>query len=96
MTGARVMWLGAPKSTGIEDPERIEKGLVLVTGHPGTISDTRTPHHMQISWVGLEDEAESWGVGHAPVNGLYSNIKVISERDFQKALGLGWWADRKA
>jgi hypothetical protein len=60
--GLPVEYLGdANPDVVLSEPLRAV-GLVLYCGHPGRVWST-TPQHVQVSWVGLEDEPATYAVG---------------------------------
>lgn len=76
-----------------EQPDRVvvyseelrSRGVALWPGHPGRISHPAL-QHVQVSWVGLEDEPASYALGCTPdslaADGRYLALGVLSEAEF--------------
>ncbi|MEU8239057.1 hypothetical protein AB0C07_12485 [Actinoplanes missouriensis] len=51
-------------------------------GHPGVISEP-APQHVQVTWVGLEDTVQSFGIGYScDDDGRYVGLGVITASDY--------------
>lgn len=71
------------------DAALLRRGFALYHGHPGTIWRT-TVQHVQVSWVGLEDEPASFALG-------FSTTEDVSPRfDGLGVLSLGDYAERRS
>jgi hypothetical protein len=86
--GLPVEYLGQePDREGVWTEALTSRGVALFPGHPGRILPS-VPQHVQVSWVGLEEEAASHLVGFgsdtvAP-EGIYTGLGVLSEREFAR------------
>jgi hypothetical protein len=86
--GVPVEYLGKePDCEGVWTEALTSRGIALFPGHPGRILPS-VPQHVQVSWVGLEEEAASHLVGFdsdtvAP-EGIYRGLGVLSEREFAR------------
>jgi hypothetical protein len=66
-------------------------GMVLYSGHPGRVWST-TVQHVQVTWVGLEDEPATYAVGfsvNSPEDLTYGILGLLTEDEFgrrQRAL----------
>ena len=59
-------------------------GMMLYPGHPGRISSTIV-QHVQVSWVGLEDEPASYAVGFSvrgPEERTYFGLGLLAPDEF--------------
>jgi hypothetical protein len=53
-------------------------------GHPGVIWDP-APQFVQVTWVGLEDTVQSFGIGYScDDHGGYAGLGVITAADYQE------------
>jgi hypothetical protein len=60
--GLPVEYLGESDPNVVLDEKLQAAGLVLYSGHPGRVWST-TIQHVQVTWVGLEDEPATYAVG---------------------------------
>lgn len=67
-----------------------QAGRGLETGHPGTIHAI-IPMHLQVQWLGLEEEPESWGVGYDEIDGIYPTLHAATPGEWDYATRTGWW-----
>jgi hypothetical protein len=83
--GLLVEYLGIERETwAVLSEELTSHGVALFPGHPGQISST-VVQHVQVCWVGLEDEPESFAVGFGTslAAGLrYPGLGHLAEADF--------------
>jgi hypothetical protein len=75
---------------GDDDPEVVLSdrlrlvGLVLYSGHPGRVWST-LHQHVQVTWVGLEDEPASYAVGFSvpgEEDTFYPALGLLTEAEF--------------
>lgn len=66
---------------GIDDPPPICDRLWH--GHPGVIWEP-VPQHVQVTWVGLEDTAQSFGVSHSCNDAGSYGLGVITSAEYEK------------
>lgn len=91
--GLRVLHAGERRTDGVMTPELRELGRGLEPGHPGVISRL-LPGHLQVAWLGLEEEPESWGVGYDHVGeGIYPTLHPAAAVEWEYAISHGWWAE---
>jgi hypothetical protein len=82
--GLRVEYLGDADSNVVLTDRLRTIGLVLYSGHPGRVWDT-TPQHVQVSWVGLEDEPATYALGFSLPSEeatSYRILGLLSEDEF--------------
>jgi hypothetical protein len=60
--GLPVEYLGESDPNVVLDEKLQAIGMVLYSGHPGRVWSTLT-QHVQVTWVGLEDEPATYAVG---------------------------------
>lgn len=59
-------------------------GMALFSGHPGRVWST-TVQHVQVTWVGLEDEPATYAVGfsvNSPEDLTYGILGMLTEDEF--------------
>jgi hypothetical protein len=87
--GLPVEYLGETDATVILSETLRATGMALYTGHPGRIWST-TIQHVQVTWVGLEDEPASYAVGFSiPDSGehIYAGLGLITDAEFERRAG---------
>jgi hypothetical protein len=52
-------------------------------GHPGVIWEP-TPQHVQVTWAGLEDTVQSFGMGHCCDDRGQYGLGVITAADYEQ------------
>lgn len=92
--GLKVLYAGKDDDAGVEDPDLVRAGHILVHRHPGVIQLFCGPgvNHCIVEFVGLEDEAISTVVGfdhHR--DGHYPGLLVPSDEEWAQARASGWW-----
>ena len=91
--GAPVRWLGEDSDRDVLLPEHRSAGRFLRHGHLGRLTSIEMPH-VQIDWVGLEDEPVSFGVGFGPdPSGCYPSLELLTEAEWSGAMDHGPWKD---
>lgn len=83
--GLPVEYLGEADSIGVLSDQLTAIGLVLYSGHPGRVWST-LHQHVQVTWVGLEDEPASYAVGFSvPDEGdtFYPSLGLLTEDEFE-------------
>lgn len=81
-----VEYLGdEPDAIGVISEELTSRAMPLYPGHPGQIWRP-DPQHVQVSWVGLEDEPASYAVGFscdslAP-DGRFPGLGHLADAEF--------------
>ncbi len=84
--GLPVEYLGRTNPDAVLSEALRATGLVLYAGHPGRIWST-TVQHVQVTWVGLEDEPASYAVGFSiPDSGapFYAGLGWITEAEYER------------
>ncbi len=84
--GLPVEYLGETDPNVVWDEALRATGLVLYAGHPGRIWST-TVQHVQVTWVGLEDEPASYAVGFSiPDSGepYYAGLGLLTETEYER------------
>ena len=89
--GLPVEYRGAADPNVILNEPLRTAGMVLYSGHPGRVWNT-TIQHVQVTWVGLEDEPATFAVGfsvNSPQDLTYGILGMLTEDEFgrrQRAL----------
>ena len=93
--GLRVLFAGEEDSGDVLDHSRRAAGHILMNHHPGVIHAVTDPHHVQVDFVGLEDEPVSFGVGfgYDQETGAYPGLLVPDDLEWDRALTAGWLAE---
>jgi hypothetical protein len=84
--GLPVEYLGESDPNVILDEKLQAAGLALYSGHPGRVWST-TIQHVQVTWVGLEDEPATYAVGFSvPDNDetCYLGLGLLTEDEFSR------------
>jgi hypothetical protein len=84
--GLPVEYLGEPDPNVVLSDQLRAVGLVLYCGHPGRVWST-TLQHVQVTWVGLEDEPASYAVGFSlpgEQETFYSVLGLLTEEEFTR------------
>jgi|ERR1022692_844216 hypothetical protein len=84
--GLPVEYLGDTDANVILSDSLKAIGMVLYSGHPGRIWST-TIQHVQVTWVGLEDEPATYAVGFSvPSSGEphYAGLGLLTEDEFSR------------
>ena len=86
--GLLVEFLGdEADARGVLSEELTARAMALYPGHPGRIwcPDVQ---HVQVSWVGLEEEPASYAVGFSSdslaADGTYPGLGLLAEADFRR------------
>ena len=74
-----------PDTVGVLSPALTTRAVALYPGHPGRVWRTQ-PQHVQVSWVGLEEEPASYAYGFDAdsllPNGRADGLGRLTEADF--------------
>jgi hypothetical protein len=84
--GLPVAYLGEPDPNVVLNDQLKAIGLVLYCGHPGRVWST-TLQHVQVTWVGLEDEPASYAVGFSlpsEEESFYPVLGLLTEEEFSR------------
>ena len=84
--GLPVEYLGEPDPDVVLSDQLRAVGLVLYCGHPGRVWST-TLQHVQVTWVGLEDEPATYAVGFSlpsEEESFYPVLGLLSEDEFTR------------
>jgi hypothetical protein len=84
--GLPVEYLGKPDPDVVLSDRLRAVGLVLYCGHPGRVWST-TLQHVQVTWVGLEDEPASYAVGFSlpsEEESFYPVLGLLTEDEFTR------------
>jgi len=83
--GLPVEYLGASDPVPVLDVKLQAIGLALYSGHPGRIWST-TIQHVQVTWVGLEDEPATYAVGFsvADAETYYPGLGLLTGDEFSR------------
>lgn len=84
--GLPVEYLGKPNPDGVLSDQLRAVGLVMYCGHPGRVWST-TLQHVQVTWVGLEDEPASYAVGFSLPSeeaSFYLVLGLLTEEEFTR------------
>jgi len=84
--GLPVEYLGEPDPNVVLSDQLRAVGLVLYCGHPGRVWST-TLQHVQVTWVGLEDEPASYAVGFSlpsEEESYYPVLGLLTEEEFAR------------
>jgi hypothetical protein len=82
--GLPVEYLGESDPNVVLDERLRAIGMVLYAGHPGRIWST-TVQHVQVTWVGLEEEPASYATGFSVPDEdptYYRGLGLLSEEEF--------------
>ena len=94
--GLKVVWLGPEAGDDILSPDKVEGGGVLVHHHPGVLTSVQPLSHLQVDWLGLEDEPVSFAVGFSPDEaGTYPALGVVSDERWANLAVSGWWSQSR-
>ena len=84
--GLPVEYLGEPDPNVVLSDQLRAVGLVLYCGHPGRVWST-TLQHVQVTWVGLEDEPATYAVGFSlpsEEESFYPVLGLLTEDEFTR------------
>jgi hypothetical protein len=84
--GLPVEYLGKPDPNVVLSDRLRAVGLVLYCGHPGRVWST-TLQHVQVTWVGLEDEPATFAVGFSlpsEEESFYPVLGLLTEEEFTR------------
>jgi hypothetical protein len=84
--GLPVEYLGESDPNVVLDEELQAIGLALYSGHPGRVWST-TIQHVQVTWVGLEDEPATYAVGFSVPDDdetYYPALGLLAEDEFSR------------
>ena len=86
--GLAVEYLGdAPDRGDVLDEHLTAIGMALFPGHPGKIWGP-TAQHVQVTWVGLEDEPASFAVGFSSEDlhdrSTYPGLGHLEAREYER------------
>lgn len=84
--GLPVEYLGETDPNVVLDEALRATGLVLYAGHPGRIWST-TVQHVQVTWVGLENEPASYAVGFSIPDSdepYYAGLGLLTETEYER------------
>jgi hypothetical protein len=84
--GLPVEYLGKPDPDVVLTDRLRAVGLVLYCGHPGRVWST-TLQHVQVTWVGLEDEPATYAVGFSlpsEEESFYPVLGLLTEEEFTR------------
>jgi hypothetical protein len=84
--GLPVEFLGEPDPNVVLSDHLRAVGLILFCGHPGRVWST-TLQHVQVNWVGLEDEPASYAVGFSlpsEEDDFYPVLGLLTEEEFAR------------
>jgi len=84
--GLPVEYLGKPNPDVVLSDQLRAVGLVLYCGHPGRVWST-TLQHVQVTWVGLEDEPATYAVGFSlpsEEESYYPVLGLLTEEEFTR------------
>jgi hypothetical protein len=84
--GLPVEYLGKPDPDVVLSDQLRAVGLVLYCGHPGRVWST-TLQHVQVTWVGLEDEPATYAVGFSLPGeeaSFYTVLGRLTEEEFTR------------
>src|SRR5450432_325489 len=82
--GLPVEYLGKPDPDVVLSDRLRAIGLVLYCGHPGRVWST-LHQHVQVTWVGLEDEPATYAVGFSvpdEEDTFYPGLGLLTEDEF--------------
>jgi hypothetical protein len=83
--GLPVEYLGDADANVVLSESLRAAGMVLYSGHPGRVRDI-TVQHVQVTWVGLEDEPASYAVGfsvNSPNDLTYGALGLLTVEEFE-------------
>jgi hypothetical protein len=84
--GLPVEYLGESDPNVVLDEKLRAIGVVLYAGHPGRIWST-TMQHVQVTWVGLEEEPASYATGFSVPDedpSFYPALGLLSEDEYAR------------
>jgi hypothetical protein len=84
--GLPVEYLGESDPNVVLDEKLRAVGLVLYSGHPGRVWST-TIQHIQVTWVGLENEPTTYAVGFSLPDEdktYYPALGLLNEDEFSR------------
>jgi hypothetical protein len=84
--GLPVEYLGESDPNVVLDEKLQAIGLALYSGHPGRVWST-TIQHVQVTWVGLEDEPATYAVGFSVPDDdetYYPALGFLTEDEFSR------------
>jgi hypothetical protein len=84
--GLPVEYLGKPDPDVVLSDRLRAIGLALYCGHPGRVWST-TLQHVQVTWVGLEDEPATYAVGFSlpsEEESFYTVLGLLTEDEFTR------------
>ena len=82
--GLPVEYLGDDDPNVVLSDQLTAIGLVLYSGHPGRVWST-LHQHVQVTWVGLEDEPATYAVGFSvpgEEDTFYPGLGLLTEDEF--------------
>jgi hypothetical protein len=82
--GLPVEYLGGDNPEVVLSDQLRAVGLVLYQGHPGRVWST-LHQHVQVTWVGLEDEPATYAVGFSvpdEEDTFYPGLGLLTEDEF--------------
>ena len=82
--GLLVEYLGDDNANIVLSESLKAAGMILYSGHPGRVRDTAV-QHVQVTWVGLEDEPASYAVGfsvNSPGDLTYGALGLLTAEEF--------------
>jgi hypothetical protein len=82
--GLPVEYLGDDDPVVVLSDRLKASGLVLYSGHPGRVWST-LHQHVQVTWVGLEDEPATYAVGFSvpgEEDTFYPALGLLTEEEF--------------
>jgi hypothetical protein len=82
--GLPVEYLGDDDPNVVLSDQLTAIGLVLYSGHPGRVWST-LHQHVQVTWVGLEDEPATYAVGFSvpdEEDTFYPALGLLTEEEF--------------
>jgi len=83
--GLPVEYLGDDNPEVVLSDQLRAVGLVLYQGHPGRVWST-LHQHVQVTWVGLEDEPATYAVGFSvpgEEDTFYPGLGLLTEDEFE-------------
>jgi hypothetical protein len=82
--GLPVKYLGESDPNVVLEEKLRAIGMMLYSGHPGRVWST-TMQHVQVTWVGLEEEPASYATGFSVPDedpSYYPALGLLSEEEF--------------
>jgi hypothetical protein len=75
------------EARGVLSEDLTSRAMAMYPGHPGRIWRPEV-HHVQVSWVGLEEEPASYAVGFSSDSvqddGTYPGLGLLTEAEFDR------------